>query len=74
MAEAVMLKCPSCGRENDQATKKCDSVDCRFYLKSDLECLRSIDLSLRTIKRIAILWLVLTVVGIVVFYVLAQVR
>jgi hypothetical protein len=74
MAETV--KCPACGRENDPANKECASIPCHAYLKSDLECLRSIDRSIRTIKRIAVWWLILSILGVIVsvLYALIQIR
>jgi hypothetical protein len=63
---AATTKCPFCGFENDSAAKECASIPCHSYLKSELECFRSIDLSLRTIKRIAIWWLILSIAAIVV--------
>ncbi len=69
MAETETTKCPSCGVENEPTEKRCKSVRCRCYLKSDVECLRSIDLSIRTIKRIAILWVLLVIAAILGFVV-----
>jgi hypothetical protein len=44
MAETETLKCPSCGYANDSTARHCTSPGgCRTYLKSELECLRSID-------------------------------
>jgi uncharacterized membrane protein YvbJ len=83
MAETV--KCPTCGATNDPASKEC--VDCGAYLKSELECLRSIeqtlktpdlrclqsiDGTLKTIRRIAIWWLILSILAII--YGLSRIR
>jgi hypothetical protein len=77
-------KCPNCGFENDLAAKLCASLPdaeykegCGSYLKSELECLRSLDVRstalmrvlneanayLKTIKSIAIWFLVLSMLG-----------
>ena len=69
MAETETIKCPFCGHENEPAARVCASIPCHKYLKSDLECLRSIDVSLRTIKRIAILWVLLVIAAILGFVV-----
>jgi hypothetical protein len=63
MAE-ILLKCPFCGMENDATATKCENATCRNYLKSELECLRAIDVSLRTVKRISIYWLILSIIGV----------
>jgi hypothetical protein len=78
-------KCPICGFENKPGARYCASpTTCGAYLKSEVECLRSIDgmsamlvkirndteeaaSSLKAIKRIAILWLVLSILGAVIF-------
>ena len=65
VAVAQTAKCPYCGFLNDPAAKQCASTSCNSYLKSDLECLRSIEVSVRTIKRITIWWLILSIVGVV---------
>ena len=61
MAETETTKCPHCDVENEATAKKCASPACDSYLKSELECLRSIDVSVTTIKRIAIWWLILSI-------------
>jgi hypothetical protein len=58
-------KCPSCGQDNDIDAVACAGDVCKLYLKTELECLRAIDVSLRTVKHIAI-WLVLSIIVAVV--------
>jgi len=58
-------KCPFCGRENWVTDKICGATSCGSYLKSDIECLRSIDVSLRTTKRVAIWFLVLSILSLI---------
>src|ERR1700733_9264450 len=57
--------CPYCGHDNLVTARKCAgrSPICGKPLKSELECLRSADRSLLTIRRIAIWWLILSVLG-----------
>jgi len=55
---ADTLKCPSCGAETQPDARECGK--CQYYLKSELECLRSIDASVGIIKRIRIWWLVVS--------------
>ena len=62
MAETV--KCPRCGAANDPAARECSSSYCGFYLKSAIETLWSIDGTLKTIKGIAIWWLILSILGV----------
>jgi hypothetical protein len=62
---AETLKCPSCGAETEPDARKCGT--CRYYLKSELECLRSIDASVGIMKRILIWWLVVSFLGGVVY-------
>ena len=50
------LKCPSCQAQTEPDARNCGS--CGYYLKSELECLRSIDASVGVIKRILIWWVV----------------
>jgi ribosomal protein L40E len=50
MAES--MKCPSCGAETELEARNCGK--CQYYLKSELECLRSIDRSVGIVKRILI--------------------
>jgi len=61
------MNCPSCNRVNLPAADKCD---CGYVLKGPqtdpLMHLGSIDRSLRTIKTILVLWLVLAMVGVVI--------
>jgi hypothetical protein len=70
------VKCHVCGRDNELTNKECANIPCHAYLKSDLECLRSIDRSIRTIKRIAVWWLILSILGVIVsvLYALIQIR
>ena len=60
---AETLKCPKCGTENEPGVRECSNIPCHAYLKTDLECLRSIDVFLRSIKNIAVWWLVLSIIG-----------
>jgi hypothetical protein len=64
---AETLKCPSCGAETEPDARKCGM--CQRYLKSELECLRSIDASVGIMKRILIWWLVVSFLGAVVYIV-----
>jgi hypothetical protein len=64
---ADTLKCPSCGAETEPGARKCGK--CQYYLKSELECLRSIDASVGIMKRILIWWLVVSFLGGVVYIV-----
>ena len=57
-------KCPKCGQASPISAKKCSGLSCRADLKSEIECLRSIDVSLITIRRIAIWFLVLSILGV----------
>ena len=59
------LKCPNCGAENQADARKCGA--CQYDLKSELECLRSIDVSLGVVKRILIWWLVVSFLGAAVY-------
>jgi predicted amidophosphoribosyltransferase len=56
MAMAEALKCPGCGADTEPDARQCPK--CQRYLKSELECLRSIDASVGIIKRILIWWVV----------------
>jgi predicted amidophosphoribosyltransferase len=58
---AETLKCPNCGAETEPDARKCGK--CHYHLKSELECLRSIDVSLGVVKRILIWWLVVSFLG-----------
>jgi predicted amidophosphoribosyltransferase len=62
---AETLECPNCGAEIERDTRKCGA--CTIYLKTDLECLRTIDRSLRTLKTIAVWWFVLVTIGAVAY-------
>jgi hypothetical protein len=64
---ADTLKCPSCGAETEPGAWKCGK--CQYYLKSELECLRSIDASVGIMKRILIWWLVVSFLAGVVYIV-----
>jgi hypothetical protein len=64
---AETLKCPTCGADNEPDARKCGK--CQFYLKSELECLRSIDRAVGIMKRILIWWLVVSFMGGVVYIV-----
>jgi hypothetical protein len=64
---AETLKCPVCEADNNPDALKCGK--CRLYLKSELECLRSIDRAVGIIKRILIWWLVVSFLGGVVYIV-----
>jgi uncharacterized paraquat-inducible protein A len=59
---AESTRCPFCGCDNDLEAVTC--AKCGRYLKSELECLRAIDLSLTTLKRIAIWWLILSILAV----------
>jgi hypothetical protein len=58
---AETLKCPNCGAETEPDARKCGK--CQYYLKSELECLRSIDVSVGVMKRILIWWFVVSFLG-----------
>jgi len=58
---AETLKCPNCAAETERDARKC--AVCQHYLKSELECLRSIDASVGIMKRILIWWLVASFLG-----------
>jgi len=64
---AEILKCPRCGVETEPTAQSCGK--CQYYLKSELECLRSIDASVGIMKRILIWWLVVSFLGGVVYIV-----
>jgi predicted nucleic acid-binding Zn ribbon protein len=61
------MKCPNCGVEIEPDARKCGG--CQNYLKSELECLRSIDASVGIMKRILIWWLVVSFFGGVLYLV-----
>ena len=65
------LKCPNCGAETELDARNCGK--CQRYLKSELECLRSIDASVGIMKRILIWWLVVSFMGAVV-YIISRLR
>jgi predicted amidophosphoribosyltransferase len=62
---AETLKCPNCRAETEADARKCGM--CHYHLKSELECLRSIDVSLGIVKRILIWWLVVSFLGAAVY-------
>jgi len=62
----TLLRCPKCGMVNSPSDRKCEALSCSYDLKSDLECLRSIDLSLKGIKRIAIWFLILSILSVLI--------
>jgi hypothetical protein len=64
---AETLKCPSCGAETEPDARKCGR--CQYYLKTELECLRSIDRAVGIMSRILIWWLVVSFMGGVVYLV-----
>jgi hypothetical protein len=64
---AETLKCPICGADNKPDALKCGK--CQLYLKSELECLRSIDRAVGIMNRILIWWLVVSFMGGVVYIV-----
>jgi hypothetical protein len=47
-------------------------MKCNVYIRSELECLRAIDASLKTIKGIAIWWLILSILAVI--YGLSRIR
>ena len=55
------MKCPNCTTEIESDARKCGK--CHYDLKSELECLRSIDVSVGVIKRILIWWLFVSFMG-----------
>lgn len=63
---AETLKCPNCGAEIDPDARKCGK--CRYYLKSELECMRSIDRSVGIIQRILICWVFVAFMGAAVYF------
>jgi ribosomal protein S27AE len=65
LAMAETLKCPSCGAATEPDARTCGK--CQYHLKSELECLRSIDASVGIMKRILIWWLVVSFLGGVVY-------
>ncbi len=66
MIEEAVTKCPKCGLENKPDSKRCAAPSCHYYLKSEIECLRSMDRSLKGIRRIAIWFLVLSCLSLLV--------
>jgi len=64
---AETLECPSCGAQTEPDVRNCGK--CQRYLKSELECLRSIDAAVGIMKRILIWWLVVSFLGGVVYIV-----
>jgi hypothetical protein len=65
LAMVETLKCPNCGADTEPDARNCGK--CHVYLKSELECLRSIDRSVGIMKRILIWWLVVSFFGGVVY-------
>ena len=66
-AMAETSKCPNCAAEIALDARKCGK--CRYDLKSELECLRSIDVAVGVIKRILIWFVFVTFMGAVVYFV-----
>jgi len=71
MADADTIKCPSCGFENEVGATKCVKEYCGVRLSgaqsSELECLKSIDKSLKAIRTVVVFWLVLFIVGLALY-------
>jgi uncharacterized membrane protein len=69
---AETVKCPVCGSEGESTAKNC--TKCNVYIRSELECLRGIDASIKTIKGIAIWWLILSILSVIaaLLYVLSR--
>jgi hypothetical protein len=63
---AETLKCPSCGVETAADARKCGK--CQYYLKSELECLRSIDRSVGIIQRILVWWVFVAFMGAAAYF------
>lgn len=59
MTASETLKCQFCKRDTPIGESAC--TKCGHYLKSELECARSIDHSLIILRRIAIWFLVLSI-------------
>ena len=57
------VRCPKCGFKNDPISRMCGAAACRTELKTDLECLRSIDLSAKSIRLMMIWWWIVAIVG-----------
>jgi hypothetical protein len=79
---AETLKCPTCNSDLDSVTRSC--TKCNLYVRSELEILRDMDAalknlkvlaeinaSLKTIKGIALWWLILSILG-ALLYVLSR--
>ena len=60
------MKCPNCRTEIEPDARKCGK--CHYDLKSELECLRSIDVSVGVIKRILIWWLFVSFLGAAAYF------
>jgi hypothetical protein len=77
MAESETARCPKCGHENRLAARVCEALggegrpSCSYPLKSEIECLRSIDRSLKGIRRIAIWFLVVSILSVLVGFMAA---
>ena len=76
-----IVKCPACGSEGESTAQNC--TKCKVYIRSELECIRDIDASLKrvdaslkTITNIAVWWLILSILGVIigVIYGLSQAR
>jgi predicted amidophosphoribosyltransferase len=55
---AETLICPNCEREVEPEARRCGK--CNYYLKTELESLRSIDRLVGIIERILIWWLLVS--------------
>jgi hypothetical protein len=70
MAEDT-IKCPSCGFENEVGAEKCAKEYCGVRLSgiqfSELQYLKSINSSVKTIKTVVVFWFVLSVIGLVLY-------
>ena len=60
------MKCPNCRAEIEPDARKC--VKCHYDLKSELECLRSIDVAVGVIKRILIWWVFVAFMGAAAYF------
>jgi hypothetical protein len=87
MSATQTVKCQFCGSENEPTAERCAYAGCARsdwnnrtsrrgvpIIKSEIECLRSIDVSLRTIKRIAMWWFILSILAIAAAVILAANR
>jgi hypothetical protein len=62
MAETI--RCPFCNRENDSTAMRC--TKCDAFVPSELGYLGEIETSLKTIKIIAVCWLILVIAALLV--------